>query len=323
MRLPDPQHSRVVLIGTSRYEDEKLPDLPTVRENLNDLKAALVDPVYGLLSEEQCTILADERDISLIGRQLKLAARQAEDLLLVYYSGHGLIGPRRHDLYLALPDSDLIEPEFNSLEYDKLRSAVLDSPAATKVVILDSCFSGRAVTDTMTDPASEVIGQVEVEGTYVLASAHRYEAALVLPGEDHTAFTGRLLRILHDGVPGGAEYVTIDDLYRHLLARMSAEGLPRPQRRGTDSAGLLALARNRAYTVPPQPATVSRPPITVAEVMAELEGMIGLASVKEQLRSIAASIQATYRRAVAGVVAEKPMRNFVFMGPPATGKTAA
>ena len=29
MRLPDPQRSRAVLIGTSRYADDKLPDLPS------------------------------------------------------------------------------------------------------------------------------------------------------------------------------------------------------------------------------------------------------------------------------------------------------
>ena len=50
----------------------------------------------------------------------------------MYFAGHGLVGGRRHDLYLALPDSEWVEPEFNSLEYDRLRSAVLDSPAATK-----------------------------------------------------------------------------------------------------------------------------------------------------------------------------------------------
>ena len=77
-----------------------------------------------------------------------------------------LIGGRRHDLYLGLPDSEWVEPEFNSLEYDKLRSAVLDSPAAAKVIVLDCCFSGRVVTDTMADPVSEIIGQVEVDGTY-------------------------------------------------------------------------------------------------------------------------------------------------------------
>jgi SpoVK/Ycf46/Vps4 family AAA+-type ATPase len=55
--------------------------------------------------------------------------------------------------------------------------------------------------------------------------------------------------------------------------------------------------------------------------MAELDAMIGLASVKEQVRSIAASVEAARRRAVAGVTTDKPMRHFVFLGPPGTGKT--
>ncbi len=63
------------------------------------------------------------------------------------------------------------------------------------------------------------------------------------------------------------------------------------------------------------------PEITVEEAMAELDNMIGLTSVKDQVRSIAASIEAARRRALAGYVAEKPMRHFVFLGPPGTGKT--
>jgi SpoVK/Ycf46/Vps4 family AAA+-type ATPase len=55
--------------------------------------------------------------------------------------------------------------------------------------------------------------------------------------------------------------------------------------------------------------------------MAELDAMIGLTPVKEQVRSIAASIEAARRRAVAGVTTDKPMRHFVFLGPPGTGKT--
>jgi hypothetical protein len=68
---------------------------------------------------------------------------------------------------------------------------------------------------------------------------------------------------------------------------------------------------------PPKP----RPHISVEDAMAELDAMIGLAPVKEQVRSIAASIEAARRRAVAGVTTEKPMRHFVFLGPPGTGKT--
>jgi SpoVK/Ycf46/Vps4 family AAA+-type ATPase len=70
-----------------------------------------------------------------------------------------------------------------------------------------------------------------------------------------------------------------------------------------------------------QTASEPLPDISVAEAMAELDRMIGLAPVKEQVRSIAASIEAARRRAIAGVVTEKPMRHFVFLGPPGTGKT--
>src|SRR5215470_17153245 len=139
------------------------------------------------------------------------------------------------------------EPEFNSLEYNKLRCAVLDSAAATKIIILDCCFSGRVVSETLADPVTEMVGQIEVDGTYVLASAGRDQVALIQPGEDYTAFTGRFLHMLRNGVPGGPELLTVDYLYRQLVRRMTAEGLSQPQKRGTSTADLLALAGNRAF----------------------------------------------------------------------------
>jgi WD40 repeat protein len=252
MRLPHRERSRAVLIGTGRYADDKLPDLPVVRRTISDLAAALTDPVYGVVAENHCTVLEDQADISLVGRALRSAASQAEDLLLVYFVGHGLVAARRHDLYLGLPGSDWAEPEFNSLEYDKLRSAVLDSTAATKIIILDCCFSGRVVSEAMADPVTEMVGQIEVDGTYVLASAGRDRVALIRPGEDYTAFTGRFLHLLRNGVPGGPELLTVDYPYRQLVIRMKAEGLPQPQKRGTSTADLLALAGNRALAAAPR-----------------------------------------------------------------------
>ena len=43
--------------------------------------------------------------------------------------------------------------------------------------------------------------------------------------------------------------------------------------------------------------------------------------MKEQVRSIAASIEAARRRTLAGFSNDRPMRHFVFLGPPGTGKT--
>ena len=68
MRLPDPQRSRAVLLGTSTYADENLPDLPVVRRTIGDLSAALTDPVYGVVPADHCTVLEDQGDIRLIGR---------------------------------------------------------------------------------------------------------------------------------------------------------------------------------------------------------------------------------------------------------------
>ncbi|MCK2217754.1 AAA family ATPase [Actinomadura sp. ATCC 31491] len=64
------------------------------------------------------------------------------------------------------------------------------------------------------------------------------------------------------------------------------------------------------------------PQISVEDALAELEGMVGLAPVKEQVRSIAASIEASRLRAEAGYTSERPTRHFVFVGPPGTGKTS-
>jgi SpoVK/Ycf46/Vps4 family AAA+-type ATPase len=78
---------------------------------------------------------------------------------------------------------------------------------------------------------------------------------------------------------------------------------------------------NRPQRQPQPTAPAHRPEISVEDAMAELDAMIGLSSVKEQVRSIAASVEAARRRAVAGFSTEKPMRHFVFLGPPGTGKT--
>jgi SpoVK/Ycf46/Vps4 family AAA+-type ATPase len=63
-------------------------------------------------------------------------------------------------------------------------------------------------------------------------------------------------------------------------------------------------------------------PVPVDQALAELEDMIGLDPVKQQVRGIAASIEAARLRADAGFPVERPLRHLVFSGPPGTGKTS-
>src|SRR4051812_23522259 len=60
---------------------------------------------------------------------------------------------------------------------------------------------------------------------------------------------------------------------------------------------------------------------TVADVLAELDALIGLGAVKAQVRKIIAVVQANTEREKAGLKAVKPGLHLVFTGPPGTGKT--
>jgi hypothetical protein len=55
--LPDPNTSRAMLIGTSRYTDPGLTSLPAVAENLTALARLLRDPGISGLPKTHCTVI--------------------------------------------------------------------------------------------------------------------------------------------------------------------------------------------------------------------------------------------------------------------------
>lgn len=246
MRLPDPVRSRIILIGTAAHTSESgLPDLPAVSNNLTDLAAALVDLDYGLPGAPQPRVIRNPENPHDLGVLVTELASEAEDLLLVYYAGHGLLDARGN-LYLALPGTRKTMLRYTAFPFEGLREAIVDSPAKNRVLILDCCYSGRAI-DTMSDPDAPAYDQIDITGTYTLTATTATALALAPEGAHHTAFTGELITLLRQGSPDAPDPLTLDHIYRHLHRALTRAGLPRPQQRGTDMAAHLALARNRAY----------------------------------------------------------------------------
>lgn len=243
--LPDPDRSRAVLIGASQFSDPELPDLPAVRNNLDGLAACFRDPALWGLPAAHCTLVADpESGVALIDA-IHDAAAEAEDTLLIYYAGHGLVHPRTLGLLLAVTGSRPGRPH-TAVPYDQVRDNLIDSRATRKVVILDCCYSGRAV-GGMADTSETVANEATVEGTYLLASAPPNRQALSPPGETYTAFTGELLTLIREGVPNGPELLQLDAIYRHIRDTLKRRALPEPQIRIDNTAGELALVRNHGH----------------------------------------------------------------------------
>jgi len=99
----------------------------------------------------------------------------------------------------------------------------------------------------------------------------------------------------------------LDDL-RQTVGRLSDQ-LPRPGLRGVDDL-VSDLFGGR-----PGPA---RP---LAEIQAELDGLIGLDAVKEQVQALVAFLQVQARRKAHGLPEAATSQHLVFLGNPGTGKT--
>ncbi len=246
MRLPDAALSRAVLIGTAVYEDDELHDLPSVGANLDDLEQRLGDEQLGVF--RGIKRVDNPRSAADVGSLLAEEAELAQDTLLVYYAGHGLVD-RRGALYLGLSTTKSGRVDYTAMPYDFIRRALLDSPATNQIVILDCCFSGRAL-EAMSDPDSVVSGQIDIAGAYTLTSSSKNQPSHAPEGARHTAFTGEMLNLLSNGLPDGGEFITLDATYMHLVRELPARSFPRPERWGKGTAGHLALSRNPAWSAP-------------------------------------------------------------------------
>lgn len=275
---------RAALIGVSRYSDPQFPDIPAAGNNVRDLARSLTAP-GAAFDEEHCTVLSDPGHSTEVGKAVAAAARDAEEVLLVYYTGHGVVD-RRGRLYLALPDTDHEQPEWSSVAFTVLRDELMESRARARILILDCCFSGRAF-EAMSSPDAVIDGQIDIRGTYTITSSARDETSLAPEGHRYTAFTGALLSAAAD------TGLTLDQLYQRVDRMLHQNSQPRPQRRSVNIAGELRL-----FTAPdPQPNTTAAV-VTVPATDANSESLFASAQHSaDQGDTVGA--EALWRRAAA------------------------
>jgi hypothetical protein len=248
-RLPDPHRSRVLLIGTSTYDDPMLPQHLAVRNNLEELQAVLTHPEFGGLPRAHCRVLRDPKDPNMICDALDEAAAQAEDLLLIYYAGHGLLDENSR-LFLAASGTRRQRLHYTALDVADIKKAFQHTPAKNRVLILDSCFSGRAIEQAMGDEVAVSVLDASLDGAYFLTSVPANQKGFAPPGDRYTSFTGALLDLLRSGLPGGPPLLPLRLIHETLIRRLPERGQPSPQQANTSTVADLALVRNRATVSP-------------------------------------------------------------------------
>jgi uncharacterized caspase-like protein len=164
-----------LLIGVSEYETGLNP-LPAAVKDVEAMQRVLVHPEMGGFAEENITVLKNPQRQAIEDAIYKLFDnRQKDDLLLFYFSGHG-VKDDSGKLYLSSratckSNGRLVKP--SAVAASTLHENINDSKSQRQVVILDCCFSGAFSKGmTMKDDGSvNVQEQLGGKGRAILTSS--------------------------------------------------------------------------------------------------------------------------------------------------------
>lgn len=259
-RLPAPDlpagPRSALVIATTSYDDPLLRQLRAPSTDALELAAVLADPAIGGF---EVTSVVDRpgHEVRMTIEEF-LAGRTPEDLVVVYFSCHGVTDARRR-LHFAATDtfkSRLASTGVDSVwVYDRME----ECRARRQVLILDCCFSGAFARGAK---GAEAVGLDQFtepgRGRAVLTASNATEYSFETPtsGQPTPAspasgsiFTAALLAGLRDGSADrdGDGFVTVDEAYAYAYQQVRASGAAQtPQRWLSGGEGQLLLARNPA-----------------------------------------------------------------------------
>ena len=216
-----------LLIGVSSY-GEGLTPIPSARLDVEALAQVLRDPQLGGFSHDQVVVLQDPQRTPMERAVAELFAnRDSEDLLLLYFSGHGF---RDNQRQLLLSCSESIkskqgEPElYSTVRARDVQAYMQVSKSQRQLLILDCCFSG-AFADGM---AAKDDGVIDLEafggkGKAVLTSSASIETSSAPEAGDGLSM---YTRFLVEGISTGAAdlqrrgFVDVKDLHNYVESRL-------------------------------------------------------------------------------------------------------
>lgn len=245
--LHDFTRSRAVVMGTWEYVT--LDSVEAIRYSYERMVSLLTGPFCGWPLDRLLT-LRNVFQPGDLADQLIAEFEGVEDVALFYYVGHGQIDSD-DQLCLGLKNSRT-EPNrraTTSLPFQAVRNALGDCRAATKIVILDCCFSGLATRPANTLNA-KVMDAIAGAGAYTMAASEAYNTAWYETDSPdhrpHTYFTKYLAELIENGIPGHPPFLRLHEIFRQVRDDLARDRLPTPAVRNVNAASDFPFAYNAA-----------------------------------------------------------------------------
>lgn len=260
-----------LIIANAEFEDARFSRLVAPNLDAPALAEALQNPEIG--NFETITLLNANHATAAKAINRLYHRRNKEDLLLLYYSGHG-IKDDYGDLYLAVRDSDVDLLDSTAIEAAFIRRLVDKCQSRRNVILLDCCYSGAFFSEGAKAALGSSIGLPDVfsgngYGRVVLTASSAVEYAWEGEQVSGSASPSLFTRYLVLGLESGAAdlnrdgFITLDELYDFVYEQVttSPETHQTPLKWGQKVEGQIIIARN-PYVRAAQKAT-SLPKISV------------------------------------------------------------
>ncbi len=197
-----------LLIGVSEYEPG-LKSLPAAVKDVQAMRQVLVHPEMGGFAEADITVLENPKRQEMEEAIYNLFAdREKDDLLLFYFSGHG-ITDKLGQFYLTTRSTRKSKAnqliDVTAVAASFLHQKMENSRCEQQVVILDCCFSG-AFAKGMTaksDGAVNIQTQLGGKGRAVLASSTSTQYSFEHKDSGFSIYTHCLLEGIEQGKDDG------------------------------------------------------------------------------------------------------------------------
>lgn len=128
-----------LLISSYQFKDDNLRQLVAPAQNAKDLDKVLEDPAIGDFKVR--TMLNETRKRVIMEIEKFFAESKSDDLLLLYYSGHG-IRDEKGELYFATIDTNLKMLRTTSVAATLIKELMNRSRSYRQVLIFDCSFGG-------------------------------------------------------------------------------------------------------------------------------------------------------------------------------------
>ena len=242
---------RGLIIATDRYDDATLDALQGPVVDADSLRSVLSDPGIGVF--ETTHLINKPHFVVRQGIEDFVEDSLPSDLLLVYFSGHG-VKDESGNLFLAASDTRRDRPRSSGVEAGFVDAVLRQARARRQVLILDCCFSGAFPVGMASKSDGKVVvaDHLESRGRVVLASSNSIQYSfegneLVDSQPVGSVFTQALVSGLQSGdadLDGNGE-VDIDELYEYIYEQV-AQVTPNqtPQKTAERIQGEILIAKN-------------------------------------------------------------------------------